>query len=323
MGLILLFLLGAWILAMTFLEKWPLFFDYWPMALTMSLGSFIAGASSEGGGAVAFPVLTLIFKTTPAVARDFSWMIQTVGMGTAAISLFLFRAPFYKRIILPVSLGGLVGLYPGLKYLAPLMEPSFCKIFFTSLWMSFGVWIFIIEKRKRTQRDRPKQQVLPKPFHPKDHLLLFFIGLIGGQISALSGTGLDLFTFAFLILYYNLDEKRATLTSIVLMAINSLGGVLLKGPFLSDLSSQAWSYWWVSVPIVIFGAPLGAFFIRGKSRSFILSILGIGIITQFLAAFIIIPMTFKLLAFSLFIFCGGFLFFYFLQKSPSQKLSVS
>ena len=323
MGLILLILLCAWALAMTLLGKWSLFFEFWPMALIMSLGSFIAGATSEGGGAVAFPVLTLLFKTPPSVARDFSWMIQMVGMGTAAIGLFLFRAPLYKRVLLPVSLGGLIGLYPGLTFWAPLMGPSFCKIFFTSLWMSFGVWIFIIEKRKRTQKVLEKKQVLPNPFHLKDSLLLFFIGMIGGQISALSGTGLDIFTFAFLILYYNLDEKRATLTSIVLMAINSLGGVLLKGVFLGDLSTQAWSYWWVCFPVVIFGAPLGASFIRGKSRSFILGILGIGLITQFLAAFLIIPMTFKLLAFSLFIFCSGLLFFSFLQRSPSPKLSVS
>ena len=29
------------------------------MSLTMCLGSFIAGATSEGGGAIAYPVMTL------------------------------------------------------------------------------------------------------------------------------------------------------------------------------------------------------------------------------------------------------------------------
>jgi uncharacterized membrane protein YfcA len=32
------------------------------MTLTMVFGSFIAGSTSEGGAAVAFPVLTLLFK---------------------------------------------------------------------------------------------------------------------------------------------------------------------------------------------------------------------------------------------------------------------
>ena len=47
---------------------WPTFkkFNWWDkfeenyfMSLTMCLGSFIAGATSEGGGAIAYPVMTL------------------------------------------------------------------------------------------------------------------------------------------------------------------------------------------------------------------------------------------------------------------------
>ena len=49
------------------------------MTVTMLIGSFIGGATSEGGGAVAFPVMTLILKLSPAVARDFSLMVQCCG----------------------------------------------------------------------------------------------------------------------------------------------------------------------------------------------------------------------------------------------------
>lgn len=38
------------------------------MTLTMVFGSFIAGSTSEGGAAVAFPVLTLLFKVKVRVA---------------------------------------------------------------------------------------------------------------------------------------------------------------------------------------------------------------------------------------------------------------
>ena len=51
---------------------------YWA-SITMVFGSMIAGATSVGGGAVAFPVFTLALGVTPLVARDFSLMIQTVG----------------------------------------------------------------------------------------------------------------------------------------------------------------------------------------------------------------------------------------------------
>ena len=36
--------------------------------------------TSEGGGAVAFPVMTLALGIKPAVARDFSLMIQSCGI---------------------------------------------------------------------------------------------------------------------------------------------------------------------------------------------------------------------------------------------------
>ena len=35
--------------------------------------------TSEGGGAVAFPVMTLALHINPQVARDFSLMIQACG----------------------------------------------------------------------------------------------------------------------------------------------------------------------------------------------------------------------------------------------------
>jgi hypothetical protein len=39
----------------------------------------LIGMTSEGGGAVAFPVMTLALSISPAVARDFSLMIQSCG----------------------------------------------------------------------------------------------------------------------------------------------------------------------------------------------------------------------------------------------------
>jgi hypothetical protein len=59
------------------------YFQYFPthyiMSLTMIIGGFIGGATSEGGGAVAFPVMTLALALEPAVARDFVYMSQSAG----------------------------------------------------------------------------------------------------------------------------------------------------------------------------------------------------------------------------------------------------
>ncbi len=45
----------------------------------MIFGSMIGGATSEGGGAVAFPVMTLALNIDSSVARDFSLMCQSCG----------------------------------------------------------------------------------------------------------------------------------------------------------------------------------------------------------------------------------------------------
>ena len=44
--------------------------------------------TSEGGGSVAFPVMTLALKVNPVVARDFSLMIQSCGMTAAAFTIW-------------------------------------------------------------------------------------------------------------------------------------------------------------------------------------------------------------------------------------------
>ena len=50
------------------------------------------GMTSEGGGAVAFPVMTLALNITPAVARDFSLMIQSCGKNKYLASIQRIRS---------------------------------------------------------------------------------------------------------------------------------------------------------------------------------------------------------------------------------------
>jgi hypothetical protein len=62
--------------------RWDYFSDFpnhTVMLLTMVIGAFIGGATSEGGGAVAFPVMTLALDLSPAVARDFVYVSQSTG----------------------------------------------------------------------------------------------------------------------------------------------------------------------------------------------------------------------------------------------------
>ncbi len=55
---------------------------HYVMSLTMVIGAFIGGATSEGGGAVAFPVMTLALGLEPKVSRDFVYVSQSTGKST-------------------------------------------------------------------------------------------------------------------------------------------------------------------------------------------------------------------------------------------------
>jgi hypothetical protein len=70
-----------WVLAFRH-NYFAIFPTHYIMTITMIFGSMVAGATSEGGGAVAFPVMTLALKIEPSVARDFSLMCQSFGQFT-------------------------------------------------------------------------------------------------------------------------------------------------------------------------------------------------------------------------------------------------
>jgi uncharacterized protein len=59
--------------------------------IIMIIGSFIAGSSPEGSAAVAYPVFTLLLKIPPAVARNFAFAIQSIGMTSATLLILSLR----------------------------------------------------------------------------------------------------------------------------------------------------------------------------------------------------------------------------------------
>ncbi len=211
---------GIWAVLMEHGDRWHLFPEYWFMSVTMVAGSFIAGATSESGGAVAFPVMTLGFGMEPYVARDFSLMIQSIGMVSAALVIMSMRIAVEWRAILYAGLGGAVGVIVGLEWIAPLLSAAFTKVFFVSFWLGFGAALYWIN------RDRAREVCIRiTAFGPGSAALLFAVGIAGGIVSGLTGSGLDIVTFAVLVLVFSLNEKVATPTSVILMATNTVVGL--------------------------------------------------------------------------------------------------
>lgn len=279
------------------------------MTLTMVFGSFIAGASSEGGGAIAYPAMTLLFNIEPDVARNFSFAIQSFGMTFAAIWIFLSKIEIEKNYLLLAGFGGFFGIILGSFTIVPLVQPAYAKMMFVSFWLSFGIALWIvnfIRKRKSISR-------LPA-LSKNQKLELFIVGIIGGMFSSVLGNGVDICTFSYVVLKYGLSEKIATPTSVILMASNAIVGFILHFFILDTMQTEAINYWLVCIPVVIFGAPLGAFVITLIGRKTISIILISIIVTQFITALFIIRPNVQLLLFSGLIFIVGVVLFFVLTK---------
>lgn len=226
--------------------------ENWPISLTMVFGSFIAGATSEGGGAVAFPVFTKVLKIDPAQAKVFSLAIQSVGMTAASLLILRMRVAVDWWVVRWVSLAGIPGILLGTLWLAPMLSAPAVKLSFTLLVTSFAVTLFVLNRGERSVH----AQV---PLRGRRELVLIMLaGLVGGVFSGLVGNGIDIVSFSVLVLLFHVSEKVATPTSVVLMAINSLMGFALHGFHLGTFSGAVVDWWLAALPIVVIGAPLGA-----------------------------------------------------------------
>lgn len=304
----------VWIIYMAVTSQWFLFAKNWFMSLTMVFGSFIAGASAEGGGAVAFPAMTLIYRITPAVARNFSLAIQSIGMTAAAWLIIRNRYKIEYKYLVPASIGGTLGIILGTYYLVPLVPVPFVKMLFVTFWLSFGIVLYYIN---HVDKRIVVNELNTVPVF--DFVLLIIVGIFGGGLSSLLGSGLDIFSFSYITMRYHLSEKVATPTSVVIMAINTVIGFLLHILIIGDFGPEEFHYWLVCIPIVVWGAPLGAYFISKRTRHFIARFLYLIISAQFIGAWLIIKPEGSLLYFTAVIFVFGILFFFYFSRLGKKK----
>ena len=214
----------VWVIAMAMGERWALFIPNGFMSLVMAAGSFVAGSTSLGGGAVAFPVMTLGFDIGPAVARDFSLMVQSVGMMAAGAAIVMMRVRVEKKALLWAGMGGLPGLLLGYQVLSPLLAAAVVKTLFAGVMFSFGLMLWWINRHAGRFRVTSIRR-----FDSVVGLELFAAGLAGGTISGILGSGIDILVFSVLVLRFGICEKVATPTSVILMGTNALAGMLLGG----------------------------------------------------------------------------------------------
>ncbi len=275
----------------------------------MVFGSFIAGSSPEGSASVAYPIFTLYLDISPDIARNFAFAIQSIGMTAATIFILDRKIQIDHKYILFVTAGGLLGLLFGTFYIVPLIKPLIAKLVFVSLWLSFGI-ILYIENRNKNRKRIDQLGKLDR----KDKSYLMIFGFIGGCISAIFGTGINIFTFCFMVIFYKVNEKVTTPSSIIIMTIETIFGFALHALFLKDIHETSYNMWLSCIPIVIFFAPLGTYIMSKISNKTFSNFLYLIFLIQYLGAIYVIRPGWVLSLLSLMIIISGMLLFSFLSK---------
>jgi uncharacterized protein len=271
--------ISFWLWYMISHDSFGIYATRWSAALTMLFGSFIAGASPEGSAAIAYPVFTLLLKIPPDVTRNFAFAIQSIGMTSASLLILGLKIKVDWNYIKYVTFGGVFGLVLGTYYVVPLISPMHAKLFFVTLWLSFGIALWLQNKNSHREVFDSIQNLMKS-----DVFKLITFGFVGGIISSIFGTGINIFTFCLMTIYYQVSEKVATPSSVIIMTIETLLGVFIHTKVAQDFQPLAFELWLTCIPVVVFFAPLGAFVISKMKREGIAQILYTILIVQFIGA---------------------------------------
>ncbi len=276
----------AWLVGVSVSGGWGRVADHGLAALTMIFGSFVAGATPQGGGAVAFPVFTKALDVPAEAARSFSLCIQAVGMTSASIAIVVGRRPVVWSAVAIGAPTGVAAFLATLVLAGDRAQPfwpsnlpgPYVKVTFT-LVVAAMAWVVLLGLRTPI---RSVTAALP-PIESRLRVALIVAGALGGVASALVGSGADVFMYLFVVVLFGVRGGVGVPTSVVTMAIVSVAGFVTLGlidgqldvTFGSDglvaavggdrlpvslpgRQADLYGMWLAAVPIVAWGAPLGA-----------------------------------------------------------------
>lgn len=254
-------------------DRWEEVKAHWPIALAMALGSYAAGSTPMGGGTVGFPILVLLFDQPAQLGRDFSFAVQSIGMTSASIFILARRQPLAWAMLKGTMVGSLIGTPLGIFLIAPYVPSLWIKLLFAVVWGSFGLL------HLRRIGEIASHEGMTEFDERWDIRVGLVIGLLSGAaVASVTGVGIDMVLYTVLVLLCRADLKIAIPTSVVIMAFTSLVGIATKAAF-TGVQPGVYENWLAAAPVVIFGAPLGAFmvdFIGRKPTLFFVAILCVG-----------------------------------------------
>mmetsp|Transcript_24312 Transcript_24312/g.31657 ORF Transcript_24312/g.31657 Transcript_24312/m.31657 type:complete len:384 (-) Transcript_24312:135-1286(-) len=139
----------------------------------MVLGSFIAGSTPLGGGVVGFPVAVLALGFGAEQGRDFSALIQSIGMTSAAYLILLLKPNLVEPILVAYSVVfGVIGCVIG--FIIPL-DGFVVNLILTTYLSAFAiVYCYKNEIIERYQAPFPPSQSERRQSKKKNFLSIPF-----------------------------------------------------------------------------------------------------------------------------------------------------
>lgn len=244
---------AVWLFLMTTTESgFDLFLERWIYPIMMMAGATVAGATPMGGGSVAFPVLSLYFDIDVETAKNFSLMIQSIGMTSAAI-VVLSRRPhsrqWFKNLFVYIAISYLGFITGNIFY--GIVNLDLIKILFLSLALSF-IANFIL-----THNSGHDREIDHSIDGFGDWQIVSLTCFLGGVCSAFFGNGADMLIYIALVLFWHIREREGIDISIVVMAAISVMGTFTNYFVFDTITHDVYLSWLVAAPIVIVFAPLG------------------------------------------------------------------
>ncbi len=289
--------LVVWLIFVTTRGHWGRVADQWASALTMVFGSFVAGSTPQGGGAVAFPVFTKVLDIDTPVARSFSLCIQTIGMVAASLSIIVSRRAVEWRAVAIAVPSATVGFLISAIFLGQSDVPfwpsrlpgPYVKVTFTLLVAAMAVVVYLGYRVQLLERIEKLSISGPRVVGA-----IAIAGLFGGVASSLTGSGADVILYLAVVVIIGISPRVGVPTSVIVMASVSVVGFVLyglidgqldvtimdgavtaiggesvtagangaavfgTGPGLDAKRFDLYGLWLAAAPVVAFGAPLGS-----------------------------------------------------------------
>jgi len=254
---------SAWLAIIALGDHWRTIPDHWPIAAAMVFGSFFAGSTPVGGGAVGYSALVLLMDEPARLGRAFAFSIQAVGMTSATIYAICAGRRLAWRPLRWAMLGSLIATPIGVGLIAPRLTDQLVSLVFAGAWASFGALVLTRIRTLASQHD------LAPASARVERLGGFLAGLIAGlTVAGITGAGADMLMFLMLVLLLRADLRIAIPTGVAAMGFTSIIGIASTlalrrlDPAAYPLPEGLLANWITTVPIVLIGAPLGALVLR-------------------------------------------------------------